>query len=301
MAAGPLDPAPDGFASVNALGRNGTTGGVAGPTVTVTDADQLTYYAGRNTPYVILVSGRIEFDDMITVVADKSIIGVGTSAVISGGGLQMGSTTRPGNNVIVRNLTFTGASDDSLSVTNSAHHVWIDHNDFSAGYDGLLDVKRGSDFVTISWNHFHNHSKACLLGHNDTYTADKGHLRVTYHHNFFDGTVQRHPRVRFGEPVHVYNNYYLNNELYGVASTMDAGVLVEGNYFENVAHPSHVGYDKSGPGRLVARNNVFVNSGTPETLGTVVEPRTYYNYTLDDPARVPALVRAGVRVGKIGA
>ncbi|GAB3418204.1 pectate lyase family protein [Flindersiella endophytica] len=299
--AGAAETSPIGFASVNALGLDGTTGGIAGPTVTVTNATDLAYYAGRNTPYVIMVSGRITFDDMITVVADKSIIGVGSNAEISGGGLQMGSTTRPGNNVIVRNLTFTNASDDSVSVTNSAHHVWIDHNDFSSGFDGLLDIKRASDYVTVSWNHFHNHSKTALVGHSDTYTQDVGHLRVTYHHNFFDGTEQRHPRVRFGDPVHVFNNYYLNNGLYGIASTMNAGVLVEGNYFENVAHPSHVGYDKSGPGRLVARDNVFVNSGLPETAGTVTEPRTYYGYTLDNPANVPSIVRAGAGTGRLAA
>ncbi|GAB7038921.1 MULTISPECIES: pectate lyase family protein [Catenuloplanes] len=290
---------PDGFAAVPALGLPGTTGGAAGPSVTVTNATDLAYYAGRNTPYTILVSGRITFDDMITVVADKTILGTGTTAVIDGGGLQLGSTTRPGNNVIIRNLTFVNASDDSISVTNGAHHVWIDHNDLSRGYDGLLDVKRASDYVTISWNHFHDHSKTTLVGHSDTYTADRGHLRVTYHHNFFEGTAQRHPRVRFGDPVHVYNNYFLNNELYAVASTEDAGVLVEANYFENVAHPAYVGYDKSGPGRLVERGNVYVNSGTPQTAGTVTEPRTYYAYTPDPAASVPSLVRAGAGVGRI--
>ncbi|WP_068922856.1 pectate lyase family protein [Planobispora rosea] len=291
---------PTGFASVSALGRNGTTGGAGGPTVTVTTAAELEDYAGRRGPYVIRVAGRIAIDDMITVVADKSILGVGTTAEITGGGLQLGSTTRPGNNVIIRNIRFTGASDDSVSVTNKAHHVWIDHNDFSGGYDGLLDIKRESDFVTVSWNRFHHHSKTLLLGHSDNHTADIGKLRVTYHHNFFDGTDQRHPRVRFAEPVHVLNNYYRNNALYGVASTENAGVLVEGNYFENVAHPVHVGYDKSGPGRVVERNNRYVNSGAPQTAGTVVEPRTYYAYTVDDPGSVPAIVTAGAGVGKIG-
>jgi pectate lyase len=289
-----------GFASVNALGQAGTTGGAAGPTVTVTTAADLEFYAGRNTPYTILVSGRIEFDDMITVVANKSILGVGTGAVISGGGLQLGSTTRPGNNVIIRNITFTDASDDSVSVTNSAHHVWIDHCNFSNGFDGLLDIKRSSDYVTVSWNHFHHHSKAALLGHNDSFTADIGHLRVTYHHNFFDGTDQRHPRARFGEPVHVFNNYYLNNSLYGVASTENAGVVVEANYFENVGNPIFVGYEKSGPGRVIERNNRYVNSGVPQTAGTVVEPRTYYPYSMDSADSVPAIVRAGVGVGHVG-
>ncbi|MFF3444102.1 polysaccharide lyase family 1 protein [Streptosporangium sp. NPDC002721] len=291
---------PTGFATVNALGQNGTTGGLGGPVVTVTTAAALKDYVGRPGPYVIQVSGRIQVSGMLTVVANKSILGVGTTAEITGGGLQLGSTTRPGNNVIIRNIRFTGAEDDSISVTNKAHHVWIDHNDLSDGYDGLLDIKRESDFVTVSWNHFHHHSKAALLGHSDNYPADVGKLRVTYHHNFFDGTDQRHPRVRFAEPVHVLNNYYRNNALYGVASTENAGVLVEGNYFENVAHPIYVGYDKSGPGRVVERNNRYVGSGTPQTAGTVVEPRTYYQYTVDDPATVPATVSAGAGVGKIG-
>ncbi|MFF5251315.1 polysaccharide lyase family 1 protein [Streptomyces leeuwenhoekii] len=289
----------DGFAGVSALGLTGTTGGVAGPTVTVTTAAQLRDYAGRNSPYVLLVFGRIAFDGMITVVADKSVLGVGSTAEITGGGLQLGSTTRPGNNVVIRNLRFTDASDDSISVTNRAHHVWIDHCDFSQGYDGLLDIKRESDYVTVSWNHFHDHSKTCLLGHNDSYTADRGKLRVTYHHNFFDGTDQRHPRVRFAEPVHVYNNLYRNNRLYGVASTEDAGVLVEANYFENVAHPIYSGYDDSGPGRVVERGNVYVACGQPQTLGTVVEPRTYYAYSPDPAASLPSIVPAGVGVGVI--
>jgi pectate lyase len=306
VAAAPASAAPasvasvaDGFASVNALGQNGTTGGAAGPTVTVTNATDLAYYAGRNTPYTILVSGTIAFDDMITVVANKSIIGVGSTATISGGGLQMGSTTRPGNNVIIRNIRFVDASDDSISVTNGAHHVWIDHNDLSNGYDGLLDIKRKSTFVTVSWNHFHHHSKSSLVGHSDSFTADIGFLKVTYHHNYFDGTEQRHPRVRFGDPVHVYNNYYRDNGLYGVASTEDAGVLVEANYFRNVTHPLYIGYDKSGPGRAVERGNIYDNSGAPQTAGTVADPRAWYSYTLDDPATLPTTVPAGVGVGKI--
>jgi pectate lyase len=290
---------PIGFASVNALGQNGTTGGAGGATVTATTAAQLEDYVGRPEPLIIRVQGRITFDDMITVVANKSIIGVGSTAEISGGGLQMGSTTRPGNNVIIRNIKFTNASDDSISVTNKAHHVWIDHCDFSNGFDGLLDVKRESDYVTVSWNWFHNHSKTLLLGHSDTYTADIGKLRVTYHHNFFDGTEQRHPRARFGEPVHVFNNYYRNNGLYGVASTENAGVIVEGNYFQNVAFPIYVGYAESAPGRVVERNNIYNASGTPQTAGTVVEPRTYYQYTVDNPATIPSIVPAGVGVGKI--
>jgi pectate lyase len=292
--------APDGFASVAGLGLSGTTGGAAGPTVTVTTAAQLAQYAGANTPYTIMVSGRISAGGMITVVANKSILGVGANAEITGGGLQLGTTTRPGNNVIIRNIRFSNASDDSISVTNGAHHVWIDHNEFGPGYDGSLDIKRKSTFVTVSWNVFRGTDKTMLLGHSDNYRDDIGYLRVSYHHNWFDGSNQRHPRVRFGEPVHVWNNYYDNVGAYGIASTENAGVVAEGNYFENVALPCHStgGYAESNPGRLVQRANAFVNSGVCEAGGTVTEPRTFYSYTLDPAANVPALVTAGAGVGR---
>ncbi|MEU4560499.1 pectate lyase [Actinoplanes sp. NPDC023936] len=284
----------DGFAT-------GTTGGVAGPTVTVTTGADLARYAGANTPYTIMVAGRISVGGMVTVVANKSILGVGTTAEITGGGLQLGTTTRPGNNVIIRNIRFSNASDDSISVTNKAHHVWIDHNEFLPGYDGSLDIKRQSTNVTVSWNRFLGTDKSMLLGHSDNYTADIGYLRVTYHHNYFDGSNQRHPRVRFGEPVHVYNNYYRNIGLYGIASTENAGVVAEGNYFENVAHPCHStgGYAESAPGRLVQRLNAFVNSGVCEAGGTVAEPSGFYSYTLDPASSVPSLVTAGAGVGRI--
>ena len=291
----------DGFASVNALGRNGTTGGAAGPTVTVTTGAALEQYAGTNSPYTILVSGRITIDDMITVVADKSIIGVGSTAEITGGGLQLGSTTRPGNNVIIRNIRFSDASDDSVSVTNGAHHVWIDHNEFLPGFDGSLDIKRKSTYVTVSWNRFSGTDKSMLLGHSDSYSADVGYLKVTYHHNYFEGSNQRHPRARFGDPVHVYNNYYRNIGLYGIASTQNAGVLAEGNYFENVPYPCYSvsGYADSDPGRLVQRANAFVNSGVCEAGGTVTEPSTFYAYRLDAASSVPAAVSAGAGVGRV--
>jgi pectate lyase len=154
--------------------------------------------------------------------------------------------------------------------------------------------------VTVSWNHFHDHSKTSLVGHSDGFTADIGFLKVTYHHNWFNGTEQRHPRVRFGDPVHVYNNYYLDLS-YGIASTMNAGVVAEGNYFENVPYPCHSvsGYAESNPGRLVQRSNAFTNSGVCEAGGTVTEPSTFYSYRLDPASAVPGLVTAGAGVGKI--
>jgi pectate lyase len=181
-----------------------------------------------------------------------------------------------------------------------AHHVWIDHNELSDCYDGPIDIKRGSDYVTVSWNHTHHHTKNMLLGHSDTNGAqDIGRLRVTYHHNWFDDTPQRNPRVRFGEPVHIFNNYYFSNSDVGVACQANAGCTVEGNYFEDVEEPMTIRY--SGPtGRMVQRNNVFVGtSGKPVVGGSVVDPASYYSYTLDNPADVKAIVVQGAGVGKL--
>ncbi|MBY8852797.1 hypothetical protein K7G98_33045, partial [Saccharothrix sp. MB29] len=112
---------------------------------------------------------------------------------------------------------------------DGAHHVWVDHNDISGASDGALDVKRGSDYVTVSWNRFHDQTKNSLVGHSDgNGSQDRGKLRITYHHNLFDGTAERNPRVRFADPVHVFNNYYRNirgTDSYGAATAMDAGVL----------------------------------------------------------------------------
>ncbi|GGS50090.1 pectate trisaccharide-lyase [Planobispora rosea] len=287
---------PVGFASVNALGQNGTTGGAGGRTVTATTAEEFLEYIDSKETLVIRVAGTIAITSKQGVRPNKTIIGVGTSGHITGGGLDFYRSY----NVIVRNLRFTRAEDDAVNVGRESHHIWIDHNTFSGAVDGSIDVVRGADYVTVSWNHFDRSDKSMLISHSDGAAGtDVGRLKVTIHHNFFDNSRQRHPRVRFGEPVHVFNNYFLGNELYGVASTENAGVLVEGNYFQDVPHPlfSASGYADSGPGRAVQRNNIYVNSGTPETAGTVVEPRTYYAYTVDDPAGVPSAVRAGAGVG----
>lgn len=297
----PAETSPTGFAAVNALGQNGTTGGAGGPTVTATTTEQFLEYIDTTGPLVIRVQGTIDITSKQGVRPNKTLVGVGSSAVINGGGLDFYRSY----NVIVRNIRFTNAEDDAVNVGQESHHIWIDHNEFVAPVDGAVDIVRGSQYVTVSWNWFHKTDKSMLLGHSDANSSqDAGKLKVSIHHNFFDGSSQRHPRVRFGEPVHVYNNYYKGNALYGVASTMNAGVLVEGNYFEAVPHPcySASGYAESGPGRLVQRGNVFAGAGTGacETNGTVTEPRTFYSYTLDAATDVPSLVRAGAGVGKVG-
>jgi pectate lyase len=307
----PTPPPPGGCAVTGtATGfAAGTTGGAGGPTVQVDTAAELLSSIATPGPLTICVVGTITLPaGMYDVTSDKSIVGVGATAGITGGGFNIGLpvsevTSPPANavhNVIIQNLSFRNASDDSINVQMFSHHVWIDHNDLAQGYDGLIDIKRGSSLVTVSWNHNHHHTKNMLLGHDDANGAqDTGRLKVTYHHNWFDRTPQRNPRVRFGEPVHVYNNYYVYNTDTGVACQNNAGCVVEGNYFSDVEEPVTNTY--AGPaGRCVARNNVFVGeSGAPDCSGTVQEPSTYYAYTLDDPNQVKSIVTAGAGVGRL--
>ncbi|MFI7429401.1 RICIN domain-containing protein [Micromonospora sp. NPDC049836] len=273
--------------------NGGTSGGGNATATTVTSASALSAAVGSSSAAVIRVSGTISCSGMLRVRSNKTILG-NAGATIAGCGLNISGD----RNVIIRNLTFRDWDDDAINVQESATNVWIDHNTFTHGYDGAVDIKRGSDFVTVSWNRVYNHDKTMLLGHSDDNGAqDSGHLRVTYHHNWFDASTQRHPRVRFGNPVHVYNNYYYNNSGYGVASTMNAGVLVEGNYFENVKDPYHLGEGDSGPGSLVARNNYLVNSGSGQTGGSVAG--IPYSYTLDSASSVKSIVTGGAGAGRI--
>ncbi|MFT3736688.1 MAG: hypothetical protein QM776_17000 [Rhodocyclaceae bacterium] len=291
----------DGFASVPTMGLNTTTGGVGGCAVKVKTLDELKTYSDSNNKYVILIDGIIDMGGMVPLRSDKTVIGLPGSKLINGG-----FEIYKRQNIVIRNVFFQGAPDDTLKINQNTHHVWVDHCTFSDGdvypdgkeHDGLFDITRETTHITVSRSLFKNHSKTMLIGHSDSASGDTGFLKTTVHHNVFM-TDQRHPRVRFGE-VHVYNNYFLNNSLYGVASTMNAKVLVEGNYFKNVPYPSYVGYAESGPGELVQRNNILDNSGTFQTAGSAFDPKTYYNYTVDDPSTIPNLLNK-VGVGIIDA
>ncbi|MCA9060161.1 MAG: right-handed parallel beta-helix repeat-containing protein [Planctomycetaceae bacterium] len=285
---------PVGWAAVaDSQNGTGTTGGSGGRMVTVTDAESLVAAALQTDAQTILISGRIELTKSVRIGSNTTLRGLGPNAALAGGGLHL----RRVQNVVIQNLTITGGSD-AVSIEES-HHVWVDHCDLSRCRDGLLDIKRGSDFITVSWNRFHDRHKTCLLGHSDKADIrklDTGHLRVTYHHNFFDGTKTRHPRVRFADGVHVFNNYFRGNE-YGVASLMDAGVIVESNVFEDVEHPTLIQYgDSPDPGRLTARNNLLLESGALETRGEVDQKQLLYRYIIDPPEQIAELVSGGAGV-----
>jgi pectate lyase len=284
----------------------GTTGGAGGSTVTVTSLAALNSAVSSTAPMIVRVSGNFTCNGDVRVASNKTILGVGSTSGLTGCGLNMSDVS----NVIVRNMriSFVPASSgngDAIHVDN-ATRLWIDHNELFSDtnngtdfYDGLLDMTHAADFITVSWNHLHDHIKCSLVGHSDNNASeDAGHLRITYHHNRFDGCDSRNPRVRFGNPVHVYNNYYNNIGDYGIASTMSGGVIVEGNYFENTEDPFHLGEGSSDPGTLVARNNVFVNSGAGQAGGSVNS--VPYQFQLEPASNVRASVLAGAGTGRIG-
>ena len=175
---------------------------------------------------------------------NTTIVGLGPNATIRGAWFDIrGTTTVARRNIIVRNLTFQDTFDcfpewsptdgtlgawnalyDSISLRETMN-VWIDHNTFEdvttadstlptyfgvlyQVHDGLVDITNASDLATVSWNRFVNHDKVMLIGSSNNAPRDVGRLRVTLHHNLFEDTGQRTPRVRYGQD-HVYNNYYV--------------------------------------------------------------------------------------------
>jgi pectate lyase len=287
-------PGSDEEAPLPLYGFAHATGGEGGSTVRVTNATDFLRYAQSSSPYVIEVSGTIALAaGMHSLQSNKTIVGVGSTARTTGGGLYFRDKT----NIIIRNITFTGVSDDCIGLDGTTN-VLIANNDFSDAGDGLVDVYRGSTNVTVSWNRFSNHDLTSLVGHDDAQTSDRGKLRVTYHHNWFDGVDQRMPRVRYGE-VHVFNNYYRGNDsLYALGVGVEAKILSENNYFENIPATFYLDTtSQRGYARDVGSHFVGAGSSTAwRPDGVTWDPGNHYAYTLDDAVDVKSIVmaRAGV-------
>ena len=96
---------------------------------------------------------------MNKVASNTAIIGLGSTAKITGGGLNLDEVT----NIMIQNITFEGWDDDAINMQDYTTHVWVDHCVFLGGYDGSVDAKRGTDFITVSWNYFTNHNKLALF------------------------------------------------------------------------------------------------------------------------------------------
>lgn len=210
------------------------------------------------------------FDDQkarsqILIPSNTTIIGMGDQGKFTNGSLIVKEVS----NVILRNIFIETPVDvephyesgdgwnaewDAMNV-QTADHVWIDHVTISDGsftddqyttkddetyvqHDGVLDIKRGSDYVTVSNSRFELHDKTILIGHSDSNTSqDAGKLHVTFFNNLFNRVRERAPRVRFGN-VHAFNNVYIGDVkdtgypyLYSFGIGTSSSLLSEGNGF----------------------------------------------------------------------
>ncbi|MFF8967819.1 pectinesterase family protein [Streptomyces sp. NPDC014995] len=284
-----------GFASL----AGGTTGGAGGKVVTVTDQASLAKYAAAEEPYVIRVAGSIAvqpFGADIVVASDKTVIGVGDTGEIVHGELHLNPGT---HNVVIRNLTIRDSAvegnwdckdtDFDGIQMDTVHHVWVDHNRFSNICDGQLDVRKDSEYVTVSYNRFENNNKTFGLG----WTTNV-RTQITVDHNLFARTKQRNPSVDNAAYAHLYNNYLTAQVdpgdpvwTYGNWSRGRTRMVIENSYYQDVQHP----YQADATAELVERGSILRNTtGRHDEWGAAFDPRDFYAYRLDPAAAVPALV-----------
>lgn len=288
---------------------------------------------------------------VIPVSSNTSLIGVGGNALIKNGGLMLKNV----ENVLIRNIAFEDAYDyfpqwdpkdnangewnseyDNVTLYGS-RRVWIDHCTFSDGarpdkinraslgremqfHDGLVDIVRGSDLVTVSYSHFKNHDKTMLIGNSDNRSDDAGKLRVTLHHNWFENVKERSPRVRYGR-VHVYNNLYTATAGadYGYGYSIGVGfksqLIVENNVI-NVAGVAQPRPFKLWRGdRILAAGNLLngaqvdavamlqaqTTGSTTTTIATAADAgwTRPYQAAVDATNSVEAIVKAQAGAGRV--
>lgn len=290
---------PIGFASLEGEGDKrvvgGTTGGQGGKVVTVTNAADLEKNVTAAGPLIVLVSGTIKITPSgkeLRVASDKTILGLGADATISGGGFFLG----PGvHNVIIRNLTIGDTKDlvadptgkeldyDGIQM-DGAHHVWIDHCQFRDINDGMIDSRKDTDYLTVSWNKFFDHNKVFGIGWTENMIS-----KITIHHNWFKNVVQRNPSCD-NATCHMFNNYLDGVASYGNYSRGRADMLIENSVFRNAKDP----WFHDADAKLTARGNITEGTitGRRTSTGTAFEAKTLYSYTLDPADQVKAILLA---------
>ncbi|MCH5239387.1 MAG: pectate lyase [Muribaculaceae bacterium] len=167
-----------------------------------------------------------------------TIEGIGEDATVHGFGFLL----RNASGIELRNFAIMDCMDDCVSIDTDNSHIWVHNLDLFYGQaggdsdqakgDGTIDLKGDSQYLTISYNHFFDSGKSSLCG----MTSESGPNWITYHHNWFDHSDSRHPRIRTMS-VHVYNNYFDGNCKYGIGATSGSDVFVEANYFRDCKYP----------------------------------------------------------------
>ena len=280
------------------------------------------YQKGEDTtPIVFRIIGKVSLSDLDKIsssaeglqikgkgahsVMNMTFEGVGDDATVYGFGFLLRNT----KSVEFRNFAIMRCLDDAMSLDTKNSHVWIHNMDLFYGKkgsaadqakgDGTVDIKGDSKYVTVAYNRFWDNGKASMCG----MTSESGPNYITYHHNWFDHSDSRMARIRTMS-VHMYNNYYLHNDVYGVGATSGSSVFMESNYFDATKRPimsSLQGTDAKGDGTfsgekgglIKAYGNVFANKPDNFSYITYAENNTSFDaYEVSDPSeQVPASVK----------
>ena len=219
------------------------------------------------------VKGKNEYSNV-----PITIEGVGEDAAFHGFGMLV----RNCKGVEIRNIGILCCMDDAISLDTGNSNVWVHNCDFFYGKpgsdadqakgDGTVDIKGESKNITVSYNHFFDTGKSSLGGMKSETIA----CWHSYHHNWFDHSDSRHPRIRTMF-FHVYNNYFDGVSKYGVGMTMGGSAFVEGNYFRNCKYPmliSKQGTDAEGSGTFSGENGGVIKAFNNE----IINPRKVQYY-----------------------
>ena len=276
------------------------------------------YSKGKDkTPIVFRFIGKISLSDLDHTSSsaeglqikgatmNMTFEGVGDDATVYGFGFLL----RDVKSVEFRNLAIMRCLDDAMSLDTNNSHVWIHNMDFFYGKkgsaadqakgDGTVDIKANSQYITVAYNRFWDNGKASMCG----MKTESGPNYITYHHNWFDHSDSRMARIRTMS-VHMYNNYYLHNDVYGVGATMGSSVFMESNYFDATKRPimsSKQGTDAKGDGTFSGENgglikaygNVFANKPDNFSYVPYAENNTSFDaYEVSNPSeQVPSSVK----------
>lgn len=276
------------------------------------------YSKGKDkTPIAFRIIGKVSLSDLDHISSsaeglqvkgatmNMTFEGVGDDATVYGFGFLL----REAVSVEFRNFAIMRCLDDAMSLDTKNSHVWIHNMDLFYGKkgsaadqakgDGTVDIKGDSKYVTVAYNRFWDNGKASMCG----MKSETGENWITYHHNWFDHSDSRMARVRTMS-VHMYNNYYQHNDVYGIGATKGSSVFMESNYFDAVKRPimsSLQGTDAKGDGTfsgekgglIKAYGNVFANKPDNFSYITYADNNTSFDaYEVSDPSeQVPVSVK----------
>lgn len=276
------------------------------------------YSKGKDkTPIAFRIIGKVNLSDLDHIsssaeglqikgaMMNMTFEGVGDDATVYGFGFLL----REAESVEFRNFAIMRCLDDAMSLDTDNSHVWIHNMDLFYGKkgsaadqakgDGTVDIKGDSKYVTVAYNRFWDNGKASMCG----MKSETGENWITYHHNWFDHSDSRMARVRTMS-VHMYNNYYQHNDVYGIGATSGSSIFMESNYFDAVKRPimsSLQGTDAMGDGTfsgekgglIKAYGNVFANKPANFSYIPYAENNTSFDaYEVSNPSeQVPTSVK----------